>query len=143
MPDYRYYVETYLGEDIPEADFPRLIRRAQAELARMRDVYAVQSRPGLDPAEADAMAVCAVADAMYEFDQEDAARGLAKVTVGSVAHPMDENHYIEWIELLADNQSLPCFLKPGDKPEAVFKTDAEKVTAREYCNLHGHWKAEN
>ena len=41
MPDYRYYVETYLGEDIPEADFPRLIRRAQAELARMRDVYAV------------------------------------------------------------------------------------------------------
>lgn len=85
MPDYRYYVETYLGEDIPEADFPRLIRRAQAELARMRDVYAVQSRPGLDPAEADAMAVCAVADAMYEFDKEDAARGLAKVTVGSVS----------------------------------------------------------
>lgn len=85
MPDYRYYVETYLGEDIPEADFPRLIRRAQAELARMRDVYAVQPRPGLDPAEADAMAVCAVADAMYEFDQEDAARGLAKVTVGSVS----------------------------------------------------------
>ncbi len=85
MPDYRYYVETYLGEDIPEADFPRLIRRAQAELARMRDVYAVQPRPGLDPAEADAMAVCAVADAMYEFDQEDATRGLAKVTVGSVS----------------------------------------------------------
>ena len=69
--------------------------------------------------------------------------GGYKVTVGSVAHPMDENHYIEWIELLADNQSLTCFLKPGDKPEAVFKTDAEKVTAREYCNLHGHWKAEN
>ena len=85
MPDYRYYVETYLGEDISEVDFPRLIRRAQAELARMRDVYAVQPRPGLDPAEADAMAVCAVADAMYEFDQEDAARGLAKVTVGSVS----------------------------------------------------------
>ena len=69
--------------------------------------------------------------------------GGYKVTVGSVAHPMDENHYIEWIELLADNQSLTCFLKPGDKPEAVFKTDAEKVTARDYCNLHGHWKAEN
>ena len=49
MPDYRYYVETYLGEDIPEADFPRLIRRAQAELARMRDVYAVQSRPAWTP----------------------------------------------------------------------------------------------
>ena len=69
--------------------------------------------------------------------------GGYKVTVGSVAHPMDENHYIEWIELLADNQSLTCFLKPGDKPEAGFKTDADKVTAREYCNLHGHWKAEN
>ena len=76
MPDYRYYVENYLGEDIPEADFPRLIRRAQAELARMRDVYAVRPRPGLDPT---------VADAMYEFDQEDAVRGLAKVTVGSVS----------------------------------------------------------
>ena len=69
--------------------------------------------------------------------------GGYKVSVGSVAHPMDENHYIQWIELLAGDQSLTCFLKPGDKPEAVFKTDAEKVTAREYCNLHGHWKAEN
>ena len=69
--------------------------------------------------------------------------GGYKVSVGSVAHPMDENHYIQWIELLAGDQSLTCFLKPGDKPEAVFKTDAEKVIAREYCNLHGHWKAEN
>lgn len=85
MPDYRYYVENYLGEDIPEGDFPRLIRRAQAELARMRDVYAVTPRPGLDPTEANAMAACAVADAMYEFEQEDAARGLTKVTVGSVS----------------------------------------------------------
>ena len=66
-----------------------------------------------------------------------------KVSVGSVAHPMEEAHYVEWIELIADNQVLTCFLKPGDKPEAVFKTDAAKVTAREYCNLHGHWKAEN
>ena len=62
-----------------------MIRRAQAELARMRDVYAVAPRPGLDLAEANAMAACAVADAMYEFDQEDAARGLTKVTVGSVS----------------------------------------------------------
>lgn len=85
MPDYRYYVEIYLGEDIPEQDFPRLIRRAQAELARMQDVYAVLPRPGLDPDEAYAMAACAIADAMYEFDQEDAARGLTKVTVGSVS----------------------------------------------------------
>ena len=69
--------------------------------------------------------------------------GGYKVTVGSVAHPMTEEHYIPWIELIADGQSLTAFLKPGDKPEAVFKTDAAKVTAREYCNLHGVWKAEN
>ena len=68
--------------------------------------------------------------------------GGYKVTVGSVAHPMTEEHYIPWIELIADGQSLTAFLKPGDKPEAVFKTDAATVTAREYCNLHGLWKAE-
>ena len=69
--------------------------------------------------------------------------GGYKVVVGSVAHPMLENHYIQWIELVAGNESLTHFLKPGDAPEAVFKTDAEKVVARAYCNLHGHWKAEN
>lgn len=69
--------------------------------------------------------------------------GGYKVVVGSVNHPMEEKHYIQWIELIAGNQSLTCFLKPGDKPEAIFKTDAEKVTAREFCNLHGQWKAEN
>ena len=69
--------------------------------------------------------------------------GGYKVVVGSVAHPMLENHYIQGIELGAGNESLTHFLKPGDAPEAVFKTDAEKVVARAYCNLHGHWKAEN
>lgn len=69
--------------------------------------------------------------------------GGYKVSVGSVAHPMEEKHYIQWIELIAGNQSLTCFLQPGDKPEAVFMTDAGKVTARAYCNLHGHWKSEN
>ena len=85
MPDYAYYRETYLGEDIPEEAFPRCIRRAAAELARMRDVYAVAPRPGLDPCEAEAMALCAIADAVYEFDQEDEARGLSSMTVGSVS----------------------------------------------------------
>ena len=85
MPDYAYYRETYLGEDIPEAAFPRCIRRAAAELARMRDVYAVVPRPGLDTCEAEAMALCAIADAVYEFDQEDEARGLSSMTVGSVS----------------------------------------------------------
>ena len=65
-----------------------------------------------------------------------------KVTVGSVAHPMEEKHWIEWIELVADGVSYKKFLKPGDAPEAEFCIKADKVVAREYCNLHGHWKAE-
>lgn len=68
--------------------------------------------------------------------------GGYKVTVGSVAHPMEEKHYIQWIELLTENEVLRHELKPGEKAEAVFKTDAKHVTAREYCNLHGLWKAE-
>jgi len=63
------------------------------------------------------------------------------VKVGSVAHPMEEKHYIEWIELLADGKSYKQYLAPGQKPEATFKIDAAQVSAREYCNLHGLWKA--
>ncbi|PIS28951.1 desulfoferrodoxin [Candidatus Saganbacteria bacterium CG08_land_8_20_14_0_20_45_16] len=63
------------------------------------------------------------------------------VKVGSVAHPMEEKHYIEWIEVLADSKAYRKFLKPGDKPEAEFCVKAEKIEAREYCNLHGLWKA--
>jgi superoxide reductase len=63
-----------------------------------------------------------------------------KVKVGEVAHPMEEKHYIEWIELIADGKSYRQFLKPGEVPEAVFKIDADQVTAREYCNVHGLWK---
>jgi len=65
------------------------------------------------------------------------------VKVGSVAHPMTEEHYIEWIELQADGKSYRQFLKPGEKPEATFPVIAKKVTAREYCNLHGLWAASN
>jgi len=64
-----------------------------------------------------------------------------KVKVGSVAHPMEEKHYIEWIEILADGKSYRKYLKPGDAPEAEFCIKADKVTAREYCNVHGFWKA--
>jgi superoxide reductase len=64
-----------------------------------------------------------------------------KVKVGSVAHPMEEAHYIEWIEVIADGKAYRKFLKPGEAPEAIFELKAEKVTAREYCNLHGLWKA--
>lgn len=67
--------------------------------------------------------------------------GGYKVTVGSVAHPMVDNHYIQWIELVADGASYIAFLKPGAAPEATFLTDARDVAAREYCNLHGLWRA--
>jgi superoxide reductase len=66
--------------------------------------------------------------------------GGFKVSVGSVAHPMEEKHYIEWIELIADNKVYRQFLKPGDEPSAVFNINASNVWAREYCNLHGLWK---
>lgn len=64
-----------------------------------------------------------------------------KVTVGSVAHPMEESHYIEWIEVIADGKAYREFLNPGDAPEALFCVEADTITAREYCNLHGHWKS--
>ena len=67
--------------------------------------------------------------------------GGYKVTVGSTLHPMVEEHYIEWIELIADGKAYRQFLKPGDAPEAVFQADAADVSAREYCNVHGLWRA--
>ena len=64
-----------------------------------------------------------------------------KVKVGSVPHPMEEKHWIQWIELVADGISYTRFLKPGDVPEAEFCVSGNNVYAREYCNLHGHWKS--
>jgi len=66
--------------------------------------------------------------------------GGFKVTVGSVAHPMAEDHYIEWIELIAGDSCYRQFLNPGDAPEATFMIDADSVIAREHCNLHGVWR---
>ena len=71
---------------------------------------------------------------------EKTAEGF-KVKVGDVAHPMEEKHYIEWIEVIAGGKAYRQFLKPGETPEATFCVDADQVTAREYCNLHGLWKA--
>ncbi|MFC1808942.1 desulfoferrodoxin [Candidatus Omnitrophota bacterium] len=64
-----------------------------------------------------------------------------KVTVGSVAHPMEHAHYIEWIEVIANGKSYREFLKSGNPPVAEFPITADAVTVREYCNLHGLWKA--
>ena len=72
---------------------------------------------------------------------ERTAEGV-KVTVGSAPHPMEEKHYIEWVELLADGKAYRQFLNPGEAPEAVFKVEAREVAAREYCNLHGLWRGE-
>jgi len=68
--------------------------------------------------------------------------GTVTVKVGSVAHPMESAHYIEWIELIADGKIYRAQLQPGQAPEATFQVTADKVTAREYCNLHGQWAAE-
>ncbi|RKX63010.1 MAG: desulfoferrodoxin [Thermodesulfobacteriota bacterium] len=88
---------------------------------------------------------------LYEENTVDAAKekhvpviekieGGFKVKVGSVTHPMEEKHYIEWIEVIVDGKAYRQFLKPGEIPEAVFNIEAEKIIAREYCNLHGLWR---
>lgn len=64
-----------------------------------------------------------------------------KVKVGSVPHPMEEKHYIEWIEIIADGKAYRQFLKPGSDPKTVFQIPADSITARAYCNLHGLWKS--
>ena len=65
---------------------------------------------------------------------------LVKVGQNQV-HPMEEKHYIEWIQIFADGKSYRQFLKPGDKPQALFEIKGDKITAREYCNVHGLWKS--
>ncbi|MFH1439217.1 MAG: desulfoferrodoxin [Candidatus Woesearchaeota archaeon] len=78
-----------------------------------------------------------------------------KVKVGSVEHPMEEAHHIEWIEIIVmdaetgKGKAAKKFLKPGEKAEAVFGcgdpnkccADLNRITARAYCNLHGLWKS--
>jgi len=68
-----------------------------------------------------------------------------KVKVGSVPHPMEEKHHIEWIEVISPDGGGVCrtYLKPGDAPEADFSCCAGKAVAREYCNVHGLWKGGN
>jgi len=64
-----------------------------------------------------------------------------KVKIGSIPHPMEDDHFIEWIEILADEKAYRKFLKPGDAPEAEFNIQAENIIARELCNIHGLWKS--
>jgi len=64
-----------------------------------------------------------------------------KVKIGAIPHPMEENHYIEWIEVVADGKVCRKFLNPGDSPEAEFTLSPENIKAREYCTIHGLWKS--
>ena len=68
--------------------------------------------------------------------------GGIKVKIGSIPHPMEEKHYIEWIEIIADGKAYRQFLNPDEAPEAIFRVDAKKITARENCNVHGLWQGE-
>jgi len=89
---------------------------------------------------------------LYEENAKDAAvekhvpvveksGNTIKVKVGSVAHPMVEEHYIEWIQVTAGDRSYRRFLNPDDAPEATFEIDADEFKVRAYCNLHGLWRA--
>jgi superoxide reductase len=65
----------------------------------------------------------------------------AKVKIGTVPHPMEEAHYIEWVEIIAGGKYCRKFLRPGKVPEVEFETQAENISARAYCNVHGLWKS--
>lgn len=67
--------------------------------------------------------------------------GGVKVKVGSVPHPMEEKHFIMWIEVTSGGVSQRIFLGPGDAPEAEFKCSPDGVRARIYCNIHGLWQS--
>jgi superoxide reductase len=67
--------------------------------------------------------------------------GGVKIKVGEVPHPMEEKHWIQWIEIIADDKTYRQYLNPGETPEATFNVTADQITAREYCNIHGLWKA--
>ena len=79
-------------------------------------------------------------DIVYVPVIEKTASGVT-VKIGSAPHPMEEKHFIEWIEIIADGKAYRQFLKPGDAPEATFDIQANTIEAREHCNIHGLWKA--
>lgn len=71
----------------------------------------------------------------------ESAGGGVRVIVGSVPHPMEEAHFIEWIEVIDGPAVFRRFMKPGERPEAEFAGAGPDSTAREFCNLHGLWKS--
>ena len=71
---------------------------------------------------------------------EKTANGVL-VKVGSIAHPMEESHYIQWIEAISGDKAYRQFLNPGEVPGADFCIEGKDIIVREYCNLHGLWKS--
>lgn len=67
--------------------------------------------------------------------------GKVVVKVGSVPHPMEEKHHIEWIQIVVDGKAYRKFLNAGDNPVAEFEVTGAKIEAREYCNIHGLWSS--
>ena len=63
------------------------------------------------------------------------------VKVGAQAHPMQDDHYIEWVQIVVGDRYSRIFLKPGMAPEGKFTPPTEGIVARGYCNLHGLWKS--
>lgn len=73
---------------------------------------------------------------------EKTANGIL-VKIGSIPHPMEKEHYIEFVEVISGDEIHLKYFKPGDKPEHEFKIKGDKFIIREYCNIHGLWKIEN
>ena len=99
---------------------------------------------------ADALVCCGEPMKLFEENTTDAAKekhvpviekieGGFKVKVGSVPHPMEEKHYIEWAEVVMPDGVARKFLNPGEAPEAAFEIDGDILQVRAYCNLHGLW----
>jgi len=63
-----------------------------------------------------------------------------KIKIGDLPHPMNEKHYIQWIEIFTHEKIYRIFLKPGKNPEVDFIIDTTNITARGYCNIHGLWQ---
>jgi len=101
---------------------------------------------------AGALVCCGEPMKLFEENSVDAAvekhvpvieesSNIINVKVGSTLHPMEDAHYIEWIELVTEDNAYRKFLKSGEAPVAEFANPDKPYTIREYCNLHGLWKS--
>ena len=126
-----------------------VLREGAGELVCCGQPMKLQNENAVEAAEKKSSAAKAMADkpAAAKAMADKHAPTLEKtetghrIKVGSTAHPMEEEHYIEWIELIAGGKVYRQSLGPGDKPIAEFCVAAEKAEARAYCNLHGLWKS--